>query len=70
MHEKTGLILWMHALGKRHTYIYTYRALARKAKNSAFCMNCGIKRNRVSGGTVSPSVGLLGDLGGMPLGKV
>ena len=70
MHEKTGLILWMHALGKRHTYIYTYRALARKAKNYAFCMNCGIKRNRMSGGTVSPSVGSVGDLGTMPLGKV
>ena len=40
--------------------LYPFRALARKEKNSAFCMNWGIKCCWRSGRTVSPSMSLGG----------
>ena len=43
------------------------RALARKEKNSAFCMNWGVKRSWGYGHTVSSSVGSVGDQGAKPL---
>ena len=38
-------------------------------KHFEFCLNWKIKHNWGSGGTMSPSVGSLGDQGAKPIGK-
>ena len=46
---------------------FIHWALARKEKNSAFCMNWELKCSWGPGRTVSPSLGYIGDQGAEPL---